>query len=121
MPSASLKFFWKGQQFTRVPGSSRPVNEIPVLLELCNFPQPLRAALVRNSDHVGKVTRSQAAADCQLNAVQQAPGAPFFFEPLDGNGRSPVFCVSTATSLANRKMSDNEPLRCQRMSRVSRH
>src|SRR5207253_8043153 len=47
--------------------------------------------------------------------------APFFFEPLDGNGRSPVFCVSTATSLTNREMSDNEPLRCQRMCRVSRH
>src|ERR1700694_1866999 len=27
-----LKFFWKGQQFARVPGSSRPVNEIPILL-----------------------------------------------------------------------------------------
>src|SRR5207249_3651289 len=56
-----------------------------------------------------------------LNALQQAPRAPFFFEPLDGNGRSPVFCVSTATSLTNREMSDNEPLRCQRMCRVNRH
>ena len=42
----SLKFFWKGQQFTRVPGPTRPVNKIPVLLEFCDFPKPLRAALV---------------------------------------------------------------------------
>src|SRR5207244_12403232 len=52
---------------------------------------------------------------------QKRARAPFFFEPLDGNGRSPVFCVSTATSLTTREMSDNEPLRCQRMCRVSRH
>jgi hypothetical protein len=42
MQGVSLKFLWQRQQFTRVPGSSRPVNEIPVLLEFCNFPEPLR-------------------------------------------------------------------------------
>jgi hypothetical protein len=62
--SMSLKFFRQGQQFARVPGSSRPVNEIPVLLEFCNLPKPLRPLLIRDSHHVGKVTRSQAAADC---------------------------------------------------------
>ena len=63
MQGMSLKFFWKGQQFARVPGSSRPVNEIPILLELCNLSKPLRPLLVRDSYHVGKVTRPQAAAD----------------------------------------------------------
>ena len=47
MKRMSLKFFWKGEQFTCVPGSSRPVNEIPVLLEFCNLPKPLRPALVQ--------------------------------------------------------------------------
>jgi hypothetical protein len=121
MQGVPLKLCWEGQQFSCVLRSSRPVNEITVMLELCNLSKPLHPVLVRDSDHVGKITRSQAAADCQLNALQQAPGAPFFFEPLDGNGRPPVFCVPTATSLANRKMSNNEPLRCQRMCRVSRH
>ena len=117
----SLKFFWKGEQFARVPGSSRPVNDIPVLLELCNLPKPLCPLLVRDSHHVGKVTRPKATADRQLNALQQAPGAPFFLEPLDRNGRSTVFRVSTAASLAHREMSDDEPLRRQRMGRISRH
>jgi hypothetical protein len=117
----SLKFFWKGEQFARVPRPSRPVYEIPVLLKFCNLPKPLRPVLVRNSHHVGKITWSQAAADRQLNALQQAPGAPFFLEPLDRNGRSAVFCVSTATSSANGEMPDNEPLRCQRMRQVSTH
>jgi hypothetical protein len=54
----SLKFFWKRQQFAGVPGSSRPVNEITVLLELCNLSKPLRPVLVRDSYHVGKITRS---------------------------------------------------------------
>ena len=117
----SLKFLRKGQQFARVPGSSRPVNEIPVLLEFSNLPKPLRPVLVRDSHHVGKVTRPQATADRQLNALQQAPGAPFLLEPLDRNGRSTVFGVSTATSLANREMSDDEPFRRQRMGRISRH
>jgi hypothetical protein len=117
----SAKFFWKGQQFARVPGSSRPVNKIPILLEFGNLPKPLRSVLVRNSHHVGKVTRPQATADRQLNALQQPPGAPFFLEPLDGNGGSTVFRVSAATSLANRQMSDDEPFRRQRMGRISRH
>lgn len=117
----SLKFLWQRQQFARVPGSSRPVNEISVLLEFCNLPKPLGPALVRNGDHVGKITRPQATADRQLNALQQAPGAPFFLEPLDRNRRSPISGVSTAASLANREMSDNQPLRCQRMCRLSRH
>jgi len=117
----SLKFFWKGQQFARVPGSRRPVNQIPVLLEFRNLPKPLRAVPVRDGDHVGKITRSQAAANTQLNALQQTPGTPFFLEPLDRNGRSTVFCVSTAASLAHRKMSDDKPFRRQRMVRISRH
>jgi len=54
----SLKFFWKGQQFARIPGTSRPVNEIPVLLEFCNLPKPLRSVLVRDSYHIGKITRA---------------------------------------------------------------
>ena len=116
-----LKFFWKGQQFARVPGSSRPVNEIPILLELCNLSKPLRPLLVRDSHHVGKVTRSQAAADRQLNPLQQTSGPPLFFEPFHRNRGPAVFGVSATTSLANREMSDDEPLRCQRMSRVSRH
>ena len=62
MKRVSLKFFWKGEQFARVTGSSRPVYEIPVLLELCNLPKPLCPLLVRDSHDVGKVTRSQAAA-----------------------------------------------------------
>jgi hypothetical protein len=105
--SMSLKFFWKGQQCARVPGPSRPVYQIPVLLKFCNLPKPLRPVLVRNSHHVGKITGSQAAANRHLNALQQAPGGPFFLEPLDRNGRSTVFSVSTAASLAHRKMSDN--------------
>ena len=117
----SLKFFWKGQQFARVPGTSRPVNEIPILLEFCNLPKPLRPVLIRDRHYVGKVTRSQAAADRQLNPLQQPSGAPLLFEPVHRNRRSSVFCVSTAASLTHREMSDNEPLRCQRMSRVSRH
>jgi hypothetical protein len=121
MKRVSLKFFWKGQQFARVPGSSRPVNEIPVLLEFCNLPKPLGPALVRNGDYVGEVTWSQAAADRQLDPLQQPSGTPLLLEPVHRNRRSSVFCVSTAASLANRKMSDNEPLRCQRMCRVSRH
>jgi hypothetical protein len=121
MQSVPLEFLRKGQQSTRVPGSSRPVDEIPVLLEFCYFPQPLCAALIRNGDHVGKITRPQAAADCQLNALQQPSGAPLLFKPIHRNRGSTVFRVSTATSLANREMSDNEPLRCQRMCRVGRH
>ena len=117
----SLKFFRKGEQFARVLGSSRPVNEIPVLLEFCNFPEPLRPRLVRDSHHVGKVTRSQAAADRQLNSLQQPSGTPLLFEPIHRNRGSAVFGVSAATSMANREMSDDEPLRCQRMCRVSRH
>jgi len=112
MESMSLKFSWKGQQFARVPGASRPVNEIPVLRKFCNLSKPLRPVLVRDSHNVGKITRSQAAADRQLNAFQQAPRTPFFLEPLDRNGRSTVFCVSTAASLAHREMSDNQPLCC---------
>jgi hypothetical protein len=117
----SLKFFWKGQQFARVPGTSRPVNEIPILLEFCNLPKPLRSVLIRDSYHIGKITRAQTAADRQLDPLQQPSGAPLLFEPVHRNRRSSVFGVSTATSLAHREMSDNEPLRCQRMSRVSRH
>jgi hypothetical protein len=119
--SVSLKFFWERQQFARVPGSRRPVYEIPVLLKFCNLSKPLSPVLVRDSHHVGKITRSEAAADRQLNAFQQAPGTPFFLEPFDRNRRSTVFCVSTAASLAHREMSNNQPLRCQRMCRVSRH
>jgi hypothetical protein len=63
MQDMSLKFFWEGQQFACIPGTSRPVNEIPVLLEFCNFPEPLRPALVRNGDYVGEIARPQAAAD----------------------------------------------------------
>ena len=117
----SLKFFWKGQQFARVPGTSRPVNEIPILLEFCNLPKPLRPVLIRDRHYVGKVTRSQAAADRQLNPLQQPSGAPLLFEPVHRNRRSSVFCVSTAASLTHREMSDNEPLRSQRICRVSRH
>src|SRR3982074_1440796 len=58
MQSVLLKFLRQGQQCARVPGSSRPVYEIPVLLEFCNFPKPLRSVLVRDSHHIGKVTRS---------------------------------------------------------------
>ena len=63
---------------TCVPGSSRPVHEIPVLLEFCDFPKPLRPALVRNGDYVGKITWSQAAADRQLNPLQQPSHATPF-------------------------------------------
>ena len=121
MKRVLLKFFWKGEQFARVPGSSRPVNQVTVLFELCNLPKPLCPLLVRDSHHVGKITRSQAAADRQLNPLEQPSGTPFLFEPIHRNRRSAVFGVSTATSLANREMSDNEPLRCQRMCRVSTH
>jgi hypothetical protein len=117
----SLKFFWKGQQLSHVPGSTCPVNEIPVLSEFCNFPKPLRPVFVRDSHHVWKITRSQATADRQLNPLQQPSGAPLLFEPVHRNRRSTVFGVPTATSLAHREMPDNEPLRCQRMCRVSRH
>jgi hypothetical protein len=117
----SLKFFWKGQQSACVPGTSRPVNEIPVLLEFCNLPKPLRPVLIRDRHDIGEVTRSQAAADRQLNPLQQPPGAPLLFQPVHRNRRPAVFCVSTAASLANREMSDNEPLRCQGMCRVSTH
>jgi hypothetical protein len=98
----SLKFPWQGRQFTCVSGPSRPVYEIPVLLEFCNFTKPLRAAPVRNGDHVGKVTRSQATADRQLNPLQQPSSTPLPFEPVNRNWRSTVFDVPTATSLANR-------------------
>ena len=57
----SLKFSWQRQQFTRVSGPSRPLYEIPVLLEFRNFTKPLRPAPVRNGDHVGKVTWAQAS------------------------------------------------------------
>ena len=70
MKRVSLKFFWKGEQFARVPGSSRPVNEISVLFKLCNLPKPLCLLLVRDGHHVGKITRPQAAADRQLNSLQ---------------------------------------------------
>jgi hypothetical protein len=58
MQGMSLKFFWKGQQFARIPGASRPVNEIPVLLEFRNLPEPLRPLLIRDCHYIGKVTRS---------------------------------------------------------------
>jgi hypothetical protein len=121
MKRVSLKLFRKRERFTRVPGWSRPVNKIPVLLELSKLTNPLRPFLVRDSHHVGKVTRSQAAADRQLNPLQQPSGTPLLFEPFHRNRGPAVFGVSAATSLANREMSDNEPLRCQRMCRVSRH
>ena len=121
MKRVSLKFFWKGEQFARVPGSSRPVNEIPVLLELCNLPKPLCPLLVRDSHHVRKVARSQAPADRQLNPLQQPSGAPLSFQPVHRNRRATVFGVSTAASLANREMPDNEPLRCQSVRPVSTH
>jgi hypothetical protein len=121
MQSVSLKFLRQGEQFACIPGTSRPVNEIPVLLEFCNLPKPLRPVLIRDRHYVGKITRSQAAADCQLNALQQPPGAPLLFQPVHRNRRSAVLCVSTAASLAHREMSDNEPLRCQGMCRVSAH
>ena len=70
MQGMSLKFFWKGQQFARIPGASRPVDEIPVLLEFRNLPKPLRPLLIRDCHYIGKVTRSQAAADRQLNPFQ---------------------------------------------------
>jgi hypothetical protein len=121
MQGVSLKFLWQRQQFARIFGSSRPVYEIPVLLEFCNFPEPLRPLFVGDSHHIRKVTRSQAAADRQLDPLQQPSGTPLLFQPVHRNRRSSVFCVSTAASLANREMSDNEPLRGQRISRVSRH
>jgi hypothetical protein len=43
--------FGRGQQFARVPGSSRQVNKIPVLLGLCNLPTLLRPFLVRDTCH----------------------------------------------------------------------
>jgi hypothetical protein len=46
MQRVSLKFLWQRQQFARVFGSSRPGNEIPVLLEFCNFPEPPRPLFV---------------------------------------------------------------------------
>jgi hypothetical protein len=115
------KFSREGQQFPCVFGPTRPVYEIPVLLELCNFPKPLRAILIRNSNHVGKITRPQAAADRQLNPLQQPSCSPLLFKPIDRNRRSTVFGVSTAASLADCEVSDDEPLRCQRMCRVGRH
>jgi uncharacterized protein (DUF433 family) len=49
MQGVPLRFLWQRQQFARVPGSSRPVYEIPVLLKFCNLPKPLRPVLVRDS------------------------------------------------------------------------
>jgi len=46
MQGVSLKFLWQRQQFARVFGSRRPVYNIPVLLEFCNFPEPLRPLFV---------------------------------------------------------------------------
>src|ERR1700719_3467822 len=37
MQGVPVKLRWNGQQFSRVPGPSRPVDEITVLLELCNL------------------------------------------------------------------------------------
>jgi hypothetical protein len=55
----SLKFSWKGQEFTRISGPSGPVNKRPILFEFCNFPEPLRPALVRNGDYVREIARPQ--------------------------------------------------------------
>jgi hypothetical protein len=38
-----------------------------VLAELRKAPQPERSTLVGNCDHIVKITRAQAAADCRLN------------------------------------------------------
>src|SRR5580704_2719935 len=86
--SVSLKFLWQRQQFARVPGSSRPLYEIPVLLKFCNFPEPRRPLFVGNSHHIRKVTRSQAAADRQLNPLQQPSGTPLLFQ-VHRNQRRP--------------------------------
>src|SRR6476660_10169490 len=108
------EFLWKGEQLARVSGSTCPVNQSLVLIELRNTPQPECSTLVGNCDHIRKITRAQAAADCQLHTFQQPSGVPLFLEPAHGDRRSAVGGVPAAASLANGHMSDDETLGGQR-------
>ena len=105
------ELLWKGEQLAGVSRSTCPVNQSLVLVELRNTPQPERSTLVGNCDHIRKVTRAEAAADCQLNAFQQPSGAPLVLEPVHRDRRSAVGGVSAAASLANIHVSDDETLR----------
>jgi hypothetical protein len=58
MPGVPARLRWDGQQLSRVPGPSRPIDEITVLLELCNLSKPLCPVLIRDSYHIVKITRS---------------------------------------------------------------
>ena len=63
MQGVSLKVLWKREEFACVSGPAGPIDEGQVLVESCNFPEPLRPAVVRNGDNIWKIARSQAATD----------------------------------------------------------
>ena len=103
------------------PWIESPSLRDPGIAQILQFPRTTASPFRGNSHHIRKVTRSQAAADRQLNPLQQPSGTPLLFQPVHRNQRPTVFGASAATSLANREMSDNEPLRCQRMCRIRRN
>jgi hypothetical protein len=67
-----------------------------VLVEFRKAPQPERSTFLGNCGHIVKITRAQAAADCQLNTFQQSSGASVFLEPVHGDRRSAADGVPAA-------------------------
>jgi hypothetical protein len=61
-----------------------------VLVELRKAPQPERSTFVVNCDHIVKITRAQAAADCQLNTFQQPLARQSFLSQFTGTGSLPL-------------------------------
>jgi hypothetical protein len=110
MQGVFLKIARERQQYTRVFGPTGPIHESAVLIEVRDSPEPLCSTFVRNRDDVRQVTRTQATADRELDALEKTPSPPLSLKPIHRNWRSAVSGISTTTSLANGQMSDNNPL-----------
>src|SRR5260370_42664347 len=57
---------------------------------------------------VRNVARAQAAADGELDVLEETPLPPFRLEPLDGYGRLSAIGLSAAAADANRNLADHQ-------------
>ena len=84
-----------------------PIGDVAVLIESFDFAQP--DAFLRSVDlhYIRNVAGTQAAADRELNILEEAPAPPLGLEPFDGHFRFAAVCLAAATTQADGNLGDD--------------
>jgi hypothetical protein len=84
-----------------------PIDQRSVLVKIGDLAQPLRPRLRAHDHHIREIAGANAAADRELNTLQQAAFTPFRLQPFYWYRRPILLRRPAATTLANSHLANH--------------